>query len=81
MTKLTDNNFLKILETAIRNGQPVLMENIEEELDPSLEPILNKQMVKKGPQWILRLGDQDIPYSMEFKFYMTTKLPNPHYIP
>lgn len=29
----------------------------------------------------MRLGDQDIPYSSEFKFYMTTKLPNPHYIP
>ena len=30
---------------------------------------------------MLRLGDQDIQYSPEFKFYMTTKMPNPHYIP
>jgi dynein heavy chain len=30
---------------------------------------------------MLRLGDQDIIYNMEFKFYLTTKLPNPHYIP
>lgn len=29
----------------------------------------------------LRLGDQDIPYDPKFKLYMTTKLPNPHYIP
>lgn len=36
ITKLSDSNFLKILENAIRNGQTVLMENIEEELDPSL---------------------------------------------
>lgn len=57
------------------------MENIEEELDPSLEPVLGKQLQKKGAQYLLRLGDQDIPYSMEFKFYLTTKLPNPHYIP
>jgi dynein heavy chain len=57
------------------------MENIEEELDPSLEPILNKQTVKKGAQLILRLGDQDVPYNLDFRFYMTTKLPNPHYIP
>ena len=81
ITKLSEPNFLKILENAIRNGQIVLMENIEEELDPSLEPILGKQLQKKGQQYLLRLGDQDIPYSFEFKFYLTTKLPNPHYIP
>ena len=30
---------------------------------------------------MIRLGDQDVPYNHDFKFYMTTKLPNPHYIP
>lgn len=30
ITKLSESNFLKILENAIRNGQIVLMENIEE---------------------------------------------------
>jgi len=30
VTKLTESNFLKVLENAIRNGQHVLMENIEE---------------------------------------------------
>lgn len=39
------------------------MENIEEELDPSLEPVLGKLLQKKGAQYFLRLGDQDIPYS------------------
>lgn len=81
ITKLSETNFLKILENAIRNGQTVLMENIEEELDPSLEPILGKQLMKKGQQWLLRLGDQDVPYNADFKFYLTTKLANPHYIP
>lgn len=81
VTKLTESNFLKVLENAIRNGQHVLMENIEEQLDPSLEPVLNKQVVKKGTGLTLRLGDQDVPYDPKFKMYMTTKLPNPHYIP
>ena len=30
---------------------------------------------------MLRLGDQDVPYSNDFRFYMTSKLPNPHYLP
>jgi dynein heavy chain len=37
--------------------------------------------MKRGQTWYLRLGDQDIPYNHEFKYYLTTKLQNPHYIP
>jgi len=48
VTKLTSSNFLKTLENAVRFGQVVLLENIEEELDPALEPVLTKQVVKKG---------------------------------
>ena len=30
---------------------------------------------------VLSLGDSEIPYSDDFKFFITTKLPNPHYLP
>ena len=29
----------------------------------------------------VRLGDQVIEYSKDFKFYITTSLRNPHYLP
>lgn len=29
----------------------------------------------------MKLGDQVIEYNKEFKLYLTTKLPNPHYLP
>eukprot|EP00605_Chrysophyceae_sp_TOSAG23-4_P000859 GSChrysophyteH1.ASY1.ANO1.950.1 assembled CDS len=35
----------------------------------------------KAGQMLLRLGDTDVPYSDEFKFMITTKLANPHYMP
>ena len=41
--KLTDPNYLRTLENAIRLGTPVLLEEVEETLDPSLEPVLLKQ--------------------------------------
>ena len=41
--KLTDPNYLRTLENAIRIGTPVLLEEVEEMLDPSLEPVLLKQ--------------------------------------
>jgi dynein heavy chain len=79
--KLSEPTFLRTLENAIRYGQAVLLENVEEVLDPALEPVLQKQVVKKGGQLILRLGSEDVPYSEEFQFYITTKMPNPHYLP
>ena len=30
---------------------------------------------------LIRLGDSDIEYDKNFKFYMTTKMSNPHYLP
>lgn len=29
----------------------------------------------------MKLGDKEIEYNPEFRFYITTKLPNPHYSP
>ena len=55
-----------------------MLENVGEELDPALEPVLQKQIAKDGT---LRLGDKQIPFSRDFLFFMTTTLPNPHYAP
>ncbi|XP_074253710.1 dynein axonemal heavy chain 6 isoform X1 [Saimiri boliviensis] len=79
--KLTDSNFLRILENSIRLGLPVLLEELRETLDPALEPILLKQIFISGGRLLIHLGDSDIDYDKNFRFYMTTKLPNPHYLP
>ena len=44
--KLTDGDYLRTLENAIQFGLPVLLENVKEELDLSLEPLLLKQLFK-----------------------------------
>jgi dynein heavy chain len=79
--KLSNPKFLNIIDTSIRMGFPVLLENVEDKLDPSLEPILTKSIVKVQGQWSIKLGDQFVPYSNDFKFVITTKLANPHYLP
>ena len=79
--KFTDVTYLKMLEASIRMGNPFLMENVGEELDPAIEPLLQKQIVIKGSSMTLKLGDAIIEYDKAFKFYMTTKLRNPHYLP
>ncbi|XP_067907506.1 dynein axonemal heavy chain 1 [Heterodontus francisci] len=79
--KITDRDFLRSLENAIRFGKPCLMENVVEELDPALEPVLLKMTYKQQGSTVIKLGDAIIPYHEDFKMYITTKLPNPHYTP
>ncbi|VDO49605.1 unnamed protein product, partial [Schistosoma margrebowiei] len=79
--KLTDSNLLRILENCIRLGLPLLIEDIAETLDPSLESILLKQTFMSGGRLLIRLGDNDIEYNQNFRLYITTKLSNPHYLP
>ena len=81
IVKLTDRDFLRTLENAIRFGKPVLLENVGEKLDPALEPILLRQTFKQGGNTVIKVGDSILPYHDDFKFYITTKLPNPHYSP
>lgn len=79
--KLSDGNYLKLLEASIRMGNPVLIENVGEELDPAIEPLLQKSITIKGSSMTIKIGDSIIEYNKDFKFYMTTKLRNPHYLP
>ncbi|XP_035294723.1 dynein heavy chain 7, axonemal isoform X2 [Cricetulus griseus] len=81
LIKLSDPDYVRTLENCIQFGTPVLLENVGEELDPILEPLLLKQVFKQGGSTCIRLGDSTIEYAPDFRFYITTKLRNPHYLP
>ncbi|XP_035806180.2 dynein axonemal heavy chain 2 [Amphiprion ocellaris] len=74
-------DYLRVLEIAVQFGNPVLLQNVLEVLDPSLNPILNKSLTRIGGRLLLKLGDKEVEYNPEFRFYITTKLSNPHYPP
>ncbi|KYN09877.1 Dynein heavy chain 7, axonemal [Trachymyrmex cornetzi] len=79
--RLNQLDYIRILENALQFGQPVLLENVEEELDATLEPILLKQTFRHAGAWCIKLGDAIIEYNTSFRLYITTKLRNPHYLP
>lgn len=79
--KLTDVSYIKILEQAITSGMPVILENVGEDIDAALDPILTKNIFKQQNIWYLKLGDNLLEYSDDFRFYITTRLRNPHYLP
>jgi len=54
VVKLSNPNYMKSIEAGIEFGKPVLVENILEDLDPPLDPILLKQTYKQGNYMLLR---------------------------
>lgn len=46
--KFTDADYMRTLENCIQFGTPLLLENVGEEIDPSLEPLLLRQTFKQG---------------------------------
>jgi dynein heavy chain, axonemal len=81
VVKQNQGNFVRTIENAIQFGNPVLLENVPDSIDPILEPILLKQIVIAGGVATIRLGDSTIEYDPKFRLYITTKLRNPHYPP
>nr|XP_021503796.1 dynein heavy chain 2, axonemal [Meriones unguiculatus] len=75
------HDYLRVLEKAIQFGFPVLLQNVQEYLDPTLNPVLNKSVARIGGRMLMRIGDKEVEYNPSFRFYLTTKLSNPHYSP
>ena len=48
MIDLQQTNFLSVLERSVTFGHPVLLQNVQETLDASLNPILTKSVIKQG---------------------------------
>ncbi|OMJ88621.1 hypothetical protein SteCoe_9401 [Stentor coeruleus] len=82
VVRQSDKDFSRLLELSLREGYPMLIEDIGETLNPILDPVLNKNFIEQFPgRFTLRMGEMEIDYDNRFKLYMTSKLPNPHYLP
>ena len=48
---------------------------------PTSLPLSLPPYLISGGVWCIKLGDNTIEYSADFRLYITTKLRNPHYLP
>ena len=72
---------MRSIEGAVQYGHCVLLENLPQEIDPVLEPLLSRQTAKVSGMLVMKLGDNTVQYDPAFKLFMTTKLRNPHFPP
>ncbi|XP_069808270.1 dynein axonemal heavy chain 9 isoform X2 [Dendropsophus ebraccatus] len=77
--RIGQRGYLDTLERALGGGDVVLIENLEETVDPVLGPLLGRETIKKGRY--IKIGDKECEYSPNFRLILHTKLANPHYQP
>jgi dynein heavy chain len=79
--QLSQKQWLKKVEMAVSNGNTLMIESLGQDIDAILDPLLSKQFVKKGRNFTVKLGSEDVEIAPSFKLYLQTKLINPHYKP
>ena len=81
-TSFNDKAFRNTLEDCLALGNTLLLANVEEDLDPMLDAVLDKLFLKKGKGCVVLLGDKECDVEPEtFQLTITTRLPNPHFTP
>ncbi|RUP48413.1 dynein heavy chain [Jimgerdemannia flammicorona] len=80
VTSFLDDAFLKNLESALRFGNPILIQDVEN-LDPILNAVLNKELRRTGGRVLIRLGSQDIDFSPAFTLFLSTRDPSINFPP
>lgn len=69
------------LKFCMEEGKTLIVENIENEVDPMMDPVLEKQIQQKGKIKFIDVGGTQIEYSPKFKLFMTCRLANPSFSP
>lgn len=79
-TSFLDSAFIKSLESAMRFGIPIIIQDVEN-IDPILNTVLNKELHKTGGRILVSLGEQDIDFNPAFKLFLVTRDPTFNFTP
>lgn len=52
----------------IEEGLPLLIENLPEDIDAVMDPVIGKQTIKRGKTLFLKLGDKEVEYNSNFRY-------------
>lgn len=79
-TSFQNPNFRKELESALRFGTPLLVQDAEL-YDPILNPVLNREVKRANGRQIIQLGDQEIDMSTQPTIILAASDPSFYFSP
>ncbi|KAM3605484.1 uncharacterized protein V6R79_026173 [Siganus canaliculatus] len=79
VVSLGQKGYVDVIEQAVVAGDIVLIENLEETIDPVIDPLLGRHTIKKGS--CIKVGDKECFFHPSFRLILHTKLACPHYKP
>ena len=81
VTQFSDKKFPDHLSTQLQDGKCLIIENCVESIDPIIDPVLDKQIIRAGRMQNIIINDKAHDYDDNFKLAMATRLPNPLFTP
>ena len=79
--RIGSKNYLNKIENAVQTGTPVMLENMEDIIDPMIMPLIARNVIKKQGRAKLQFAGKKIDMHEDFRLYMQTKISNPTYPP
>jgi len=70
-----------MLKNTMEQGHTLLIDNIQNEVDPVLDPVLEKQYIIKGKTKLISVQEQEMEFHDDFQMYLFTRIPNPKFSP
>merc|ERR1719420_2080827 len=66
VVRLGQKSLMQQLSSGIENGNAVMIENIQLVVDAVLNPVIGRQTIKRGRNFVIKLGDKEVDYSPQF---------------
>ena len=79
--KFDSPSYSKVLESCIAMGKPVIFENITEDIDPAVMPLVGRDFFEKAGSLYVKMNDVNTEVHKDFKLYLCTEMANPHFTP
>eukprot|EP00814_Leptocylindrus_danicus_P009510 CAMPEP_0116004988 /NCGR_PEP_ID=MMETSP0321-20121206/911_1 /TAXON_ID=163516 /ORGANISM="Leptocylindrus danicus var. danicus, Strain B650" /LENGTH=4605 /DNA_ID=CAMNT_0003473357 /DNA_START=128 /DNA_END=13942 /DNA_ORIENTATION=- len=81
LVELSDPKLKDKLEFCMSDGKSMVITGVEDEIDPMLDPVMEKQIIRKGKRMFINVSDKLMDYDDKFMMYFITRLPNPKFSP
>lgn len=81
IVELSDPKLKDKLEFCMGNGKSLIIVGVEDDIDPMLDPVLEKELIQKGTKKFITVSDKVMDFDPNFQLYFITRLPNPNFSP